>query len=72
MCRSSSRPLSRAQAPLIDKLLKEVGLPGGDVNSLSGGDLQKLLGLGETSSGGGKQLDMLDDTEDNPPSDYRN
>lgn len=60
----------RAQAPLIDKLLKEIGLPGGDVNQLTGGDLQKLLGLAEGS--GGKQLDLLKDTDDNTPSDYPN
>ena len=55
----------RAHAPLIDRLLKEVGLTGGDLNQLSAGDLQKLLGLSET--GAGKQLDLLRDNEpDNP------
>jgi len=60
----------RAQAPLIDRLLKEVGLPGGDVNQVTGGDLQKLFGLAEPR--GGKQLDLLDDAERDVPSEYRN
>jgi len=59
----------RAQAPLIDKLLKEVGLPGGDINQLTGGDLQKLLGMTEAGSGG-KQLDMLDENENTSSGDY--
>ncbi len=62
----------RAQAPLIDKLLKEIGLPGGDVSQLTGGDLQKLLGLAE-GGGSGKQLDLLKDTaDDDQTPEYRN
>ena len=60
----------RAQAPLIDKLLKEIGLPGGDVNQLTGGDLQKLLGLTENSAG--KQLDLLKDKESDTSTEYPN
>jgi uncharacterized membrane protein YqiK len=60
----------RAQAPLIDKLLKELGLGGGDINQLAGGDLRKLLGLADER--GGKQLDLLDDTPDESSPDYRN
>ncbi len=60
----------RAQAPLIDKLLKEIGLPGGDVNQLTGGDLQKLLNLTENSSG--KQLDLLKDKDNDTSADYPN
>jgi uncharacterized membrane protein YqiK len=59
----------RAHAPLIDRLLKEIGLTGGDLNQLSGGDLQKLLGLSEGSAG--KQLDLLRDNEPDT-SDYPN
>ncbi len=59
----------RAQAPLIDKLLKEIGLPGGDVNQLSGADLHKLLGIAEGA--GGKQLDLLKDGDRDAP-DYPN
>jgi len=59
----------RTHAPLIDRLLKEIGLTGGGLGQLSGTDLQKLLGLSE--GGAGKQLDLLKDNEtDN--SDYRN
>jgi uncharacterized membrane protein YqiK len=59
----------RTHAPLIDRLLKEIGLTGGGLEQLSGTDLQKLLGLSE--GGAGKQLDLLKDSEtDN--SDYRN
>jgi uncharacterized membrane protein YqiK len=62
----------RAQAPLIDKLLKELGLGlGGDIGQLAGGDLRKLLGLAEER--GSKQLDLLDDTAEEPQTpDYRN
>jgi uncharacterized membrane protein YqiK len=60
----------RAQAPLIDKLLKEIGLTGGDVSQLGGGDLQKLLGLAEGA--GGKQLDLLKDTDRDASTDYPN
>jgi uncharacterized membrane protein YqiK len=60
----------RAQAPLIDKLLKEIGLTGGDVSQLTGSDLQKLLGLAE--SGGGKQLDLLNETDHDTTPEYRN
>jgi uncharacterized membrane protein YqiK len=48
----------RAQAPLIDKLLKEIGLSGGGLNNVTGGDLQNLLSLGEDKPSS-KQLDML-------------
>jgi uncharacterized membrane protein YqiK len=58
----------RAHAPLIDRLLKEIGLSGGDLNQLSASDLQKLMGLSE---GGGKQLDLLRDNEPDT-SDYPN
>jgi uncharacterized membrane protein YqiK len=60
----------RAQAPLIDKLLKELGLAGGDINQLAGGDLRKLLGM--MDDGTGKQLDLLDDTGGESTPDYRN
>ena len=59
----------RTHAPLIDRLLKEIGLTGGGLEQLSGTDLQKLLGLADSSAG--KQLDLLRDGEtDNP--DYPN
>lgn len=59
----------RAHAPLIDKLLKEVGLGGGDINQIASGDLQKFFGLAE--GGGSKQLDLLKDT-DREKADYPN
>jgi uncharacterized membrane protein YqiK len=64
----------RAQAPLIDKLLKELGLAGGDINQLAGGDLRKLLGMMDERPD--KQLDLLDDAESkgegDQSTDYRN
>jgi uncharacterized membrane protein YqiK len=33
----------RAQGPLIDKLLKEIGLPTGSIPQLSSGDLEALI-----------------------------
>jgi uncharacterized membrane protein YqiK len=59
----------RAQAPLIDKLLQEIGLPGGDINQLTGTDLQKLLGL--TEGANSKQLDLLKDAEGEASTEYR-
>lgn len=48
----------RAHAPLIDKLLKEVGLSGGGIDNITSGDIQSLLGLDEDKASS-KQLDML-------------
>jgi uncharacterized membrane protein YqiK len=39
----------RAQAPLIDKLLKEIGLPAGSLPQMTSGDLETLI---ETAKGG--------------------
>ena len=41
----------RAQGPMIDKLLKELGIPGGSMQSLMGADLTRLAGItGETAA----------------------
>jgi hypothetical protein len=39
----------RAQAPLVDSLLKDIGLEGGDINGIA-----KALGAGEPAGGPGK------------------
>lgn len=41
----------RAQGPMIDKLMKELGIPGGSMQSLMGADLTRLAGIaGETAA----------------------
>ena len=40
----------RAQAPLIDKLLKEIGLPAGSLPQVTGGDLERLIGPDDAHS----------------------
>jgi uncharacterized membrane protein YqiK len=62
----------RAHAPLIDKLLKEIGLSGGEVGQIAGGDIQKLLGLTGGEGRGNAQLDLLDETQREGPAEYRN
>jgi uncharacterized membrane protein YqiK len=52
----------RAQAPLIDKLLKEIGLPNGNINQMTGTELLRLAGLkGQNDSADSEQLSLLDD-----------
>ena len=40
----------RAQGPLIDKLLKELGIPGGSIQNLMGADLHRLAGLADDTA----------------------
>jgi uncharacterized membrane protein YqiK len=47
----------RAQAPLIDKLLKEIGLPDANIQSLTGGELLRLAGMSDKSERG-DQMDL--------------
>ena len=49
----------RAQAPLIDKLLKELGIPGTSLSQLTGGDLHRLAGIADNVgvAAGIKQID---------------
>jgi uncharacterized membrane protein YqiK len=54
----------RAHAPLIDKLLKEIGLSGGSLSQLAGNDLLRLTGAIERE-GGSDQLDPHENTAHN-------
>ncbi len=40
----------RAQGPMIDKLLKELGIPGGSMQNLMGADLTRLAGLSDETA----------------------
>ena len=41
----------RAQIPLIDKLLAELGIPGTSLSQLTGGDLHRLAGIADNFGG---------------------
>ena len=45
----------RAQGPLIDKLLKEIGLPAGSLPQVTGGDLERLVNPAKGQSVGPPQ-----------------
>jgi uncharacterized membrane protein YqiK len=53
----------RAQAPLIDKLLKEIGLPAGSLPQVTSGDLETLI---DTSKGGEEVRGVGDTSGDLP------
>jgi hypothetical protein len=38
----------RAQAPIVDQLLREIGLEGGDINRLTGGMMGGQAALGQS------------------------
>ena len=40
----------RAQGPMIDKLLKELGIPGGSMQNLMGADLTRLAGMADDTT----------------------
>jgi uncharacterized membrane protein YqiK len=46
----------RAQAPLIDKLLKELGIAGGSLSELTSADLHRLAGIAENAGAAAAQI----------------
>jgi uncharacterized membrane protein YqiK len=57
----------RAQGPLIDKLLKEIGLPAGSLPQVTGGDLERLIDPDKGQNAGASEPEPSSDERPERP-----